>query len=208
MPQFCTNGQIARVTFPDGVIRDYPGPINLECFESYGNKNEQTTLAIGRRADQFDILYFGYQPGSFRYDFYIGGYLADIQGIFRDTNYTPINNTPGNFFVRCRGMINQPGSGAYGWFPLGDFSNYPVGNVLIYAASGVYDIRQKRYRIEIKDSSGLLLFEQGNFTNNNYSVNCVSVCPLNTIDCGDCCLDCQSTFNSISDIRRLISRLK
>ncbi|WP_353933323.1 hypothetical protein WJM97_22795 (plasmid) [Okeanomitos corallinicola TIOX110] len=31
-------------------------------------------------------------------------------------------------------------------------------------------------------------------------------CPPNTLDCGDCCLDCNSIFNSISNIRKSLSQ--
>jgi hypothetical protein len=63
------------------------------------------------------------------------------------------------------------------------------------------------YTISVTSSQGVNLFT-ANFTNPNYSVECVQGCPEGTLDCGDCCLDCDSIFNQISGIRSLISRIK
>jgi hypothetical protein len=49
---------------------------------------------------------------------------------------------------------------------------------------------------------------EGTFANCRYSVECIKGCPPNSLDCGDCCLDCNSIFNQISEIRALLSRLK
>jgi hypothetical protein len=40
------------------------------------------------------------------------------------------------------------------------------------------------------------------------SLVCTKDCPPNTLDCGDCCLDCASIFNGISGIRKIIAGLK
>ncbi|TAE58829.1 MAG: hypothetical protein EAZ76_10865 [Nostocales cyanobacterium] len=44
--------------------------------------------------------------------------------------------------------------------------------------------------------------------NNRNSVQIIDYecCPPNTLDCGDCCLDCNSIFNSISNIRKSLSQ--
>ncbi len=60
--------------------------------------------------------------------------------------------------------------------------------------------------IKVFDANGALIFQDTGSCPVSYTVACG--CPEGTLDCNDCCLNCDSTFNSISEIRGLLSRIK
>jgi hypothetical protein len=75
-----------------------------------------------------------------------------------------------------------------------------------YFNSEEYTEVPTQFNLTVTGNSGGILFDS-DYPTSDYSVNCIKGCPENTLDCGDCCLPCDEIFNSISDIRKLISRI-
>ncbi|MBD2569696.1 hypothetical protein [Anabaena lutea] len=86
---------------------------------------------------------------------------------------------------------------------------YPNTRNVLCNSRGSFVITEATFTVtgnilEITDNGQL-------FTYSIIDVNSVEVkdcCPENTLDCGDCCLDCATIFNAISAIRKSISGIK
>jgi len=190
MATYCNIGDIARVTFPGGSIQDFSDtPIEVFVNTMYGS--------TGMVDVWLDTGMGGW------------GFYPPVLGVFYKTggNYTHINGNRGyDFYVLCKGRYG------YVYFN-GDYGYAPLGYVAWGHSPSRFSVSQngqpspKTYQIIIKGNNGNELLKQ-TYSTNNYTVDCIQGCPPNTLDCGDCCLDCNSIFNSISDIRRLIATIR
>jgi hypothetical protein len=181
MTNHCQIGDIARVTFPDGNIQDF----NNTPVEITVKREDGQTPQFGTVMAQTDGGVYGL----------VGSFFAPIYDV-----YYVVEGRFWNLRVSHAAGISTAGGGSTGGRP---FTRTITG---WYFNSGG-TIRPPKYRIKIINSIGTEVFNQL-FDNPNYLVECVKGCPPNTLDCGDCCLPCDEVFNKISDIRRLLSRIK
>ncbi len=194
MASYCNIGDIARVTLPDGSIRDFTDTsISISFEESYPDCSRITIYFT-------PSIYRGYQgrvvqqPGS--YNVY-----APVSGI-------RINPNRNDWLeVYCRGRA-IPGFGCYppGWFRIGDLA-YPDYYVDPGTIENIVPVDEPERRLIITGYSGTTLYNEI-VESDDYSVECIKSCPEGTIDCGDCCLPCEPTVNSVVDLRMLVASLR
>ncbi|MTJ12220.1 hypothetical protein FJR11_06340 [Anabaena sp. UHCC 0187] len=192
MPVHCQAGDIARVTFPDGSILNFADtPINITCENNF---NQCTLCTIRIRYSRWDSAT---GTETVERNLY---HRWTIDGI----RINPLNNK--EIQIKSRG-------GEYDGCPTLEwrFVNMSIAvsrpwyftKVEILSISGTSTGKL----IKVSNTANDLLFS-GNFANCNYSVQCVSGCPPNSLDCGDCCLDCAEIFNGISAIRKILAGIK
>ncbi|MTJ56026.1 hypothetical protein FJR38_26935 [Anabaena sp. UHCC 0253] len=195
MPNYCEAGDTARVTFPDGSIQGFTGtPITISCDASPDNCS-RIDLSIKINALNGSNMPFSPILNLRRRAPIINMYLQ---------KYANLPNEP--FFQRLR--IIDSNNASLSCQP-GDYPIYTVSwpnKIISFEVLQIIYFSSSK-NIKIFNSLEEEIFS-GNFANCNYSVECLKVCPPNTIDCGDCCLPCDDIFNSISGIRALIRGLK
>ncbi|MBC5797134.1 hypothetical protein H5968_18735 [Sphaerospermopsis sp. LEGE 00249] len=188
MVTYCQAGDTARVTLPDGSIQDFsdtPITINVEYIGEFENN---------------------YDPQGYRITFWSTNnnkYLSPICYEYKIVNYYGwaiwnMQWMTAVYWRDCEGIWQ------------GVNAIYPSAPDLLVDKSvtcGNPETPLGGVHLTITGNSGTILLSQS-YSTNNYSVECIQGCPPNTLDCGDCCLDCNSIFNSISDIRRLISTIR
>ncbi|MEA5579538.1 hypothetical protein [Anabaena sp. UHCC 0451] len=185
MTVYCNEGEIARVIFPDGSIQDFPDtPVNIQISEEIGYQCQRIIITV-----TFNSF------GGIRKETN-GYYYGEILG-WRS------NGTSIEFL--CRGSDRQGGGCRIdiGWrygFNYGGFLITEPRD-FIYQTDG-YEIIPTKYRIRIVGSSGGELFNQL-FDSPDYSVECISGCSENEIDCNDCCLDCEDILNQVCTIKSI-----
>jgi hypothetical protein len=193
MTLFCTAGDTARVTFPDGTIRDYTGtPIDVAISQVNPTKNQYIVVALPYRTSSGATRIDTYAGVTFRDDVISIG-KGDISG--RDYMPFPGKKPHGTVIALL----------ADGTFQLVcyDYGNYDHLAPILYKGNNVIT---PTYRLVVKNSVGVSLFS-GTYATSSYTVQCIAGCPPNTLDCGNCCLNCADTFNGITNILRIISRL-
>jgi hypothetical protein len=193
MATFCQPGDTARVTLPDGSIQNFiDTPITITCNPEYA---ECSTATVN-----YSFTYH-------RLGVNISGTAqSGIRLPFQEIRIRPTDNRfiegfcRGNSSVSCVSLrwttINSVAniSSAY-YTQVAIISIIPSGN-------------PTGNRLIITGASGNQLFNQV-FSSCNYSVECIPPgCPPGTLDCNDCCLNCDSVFNEISSLRALIKGLK
>jgi hypothetical protein len=203
MPNYCQAGDIARVTFPDRVVREYTDtPILVTCEPLPHEYRVEWDLGVT------------YTPNGQT------GYERSVErrwsrgGIFPFRTVCINNQLFSQFFDNgVTGTPNVPKADAYwsnntryGYYYKNVCSVWSMFAVMISVSPWVPGSVPQN-QLKIIGLSGTQLF-LGNFPNCNFSVECVKSCPPNTLDCGDCCLDCMSIFNGISSIRKIIAGLK
>ncbi|AFZ56916.1 hypothetical protein H6G54_12065 [Anabaena cylindrica FACHB-243] len=183
MAQYCNTGDTARITFPDSSTEEFTDtPVNITA--------EPDTSTCASFTASFNASYI--QSGvnfSNRTLGFIGRYP------YNGWRFTGSSIEVNNALYLC-----PPGTSTQ-WDDIsGGINRYVYEGSLI-------SITPANYKIFVTGASGELLYE-GIFPTDNYSVECIEGCPPGTLDCGDCCLPCDEIFNSISDIRALVSRLR
>jgi hypothetical protein len=195
---YCNSGDTATVTLPDGSVKSFTDtPIDVTCVESYGNKCELVTISLG--------------ISTTRFDYYYGNFYGDVIAVGRwigptytkDSDFVPLDGKGGDFRAKCRGKQNVQSCGNYAWMPLGYLPWYAAKTWQVYSANNGGWQSTKKYRITVTGKSGIILFEKGNFSSNNYSVACAKSCPDGTLDCGDCCLPCDEILTKVCILENL-----
>ena len=197
----CLQGEIAKVTLTNTVL-EFPGPISISC--EYGLQPCQELLVT------YEI----------RYAFRSGLWPASLISTHNVTVFAPFVNIIGRYnpdrasksgeiIAISRGVLGQTFCTSsiretvilgYCCFDSTPFSSVTVLSVKI-KATGI----EAPKRLVIRDANGVELYSQ--LGDCFFSVECKAPCPEGTLDCGDCCLDCNSIFNSISAIRRILRTL-
>ncbi|MBD2628842.1 hypothetical protein [Trichormus variabilis] len=197
---YCQAGETARVTFPDSSVQDFSAPIAVEINSEFGDS--------GQRYDYLmDYLYYDIFNPS--------GILLSTNGQLRAPIYSPYIIS-GEGFWQIWISSHTDSGGSYSATPVerlliqGNFTSRRPQSVSIQgikiSLNGV-DIPPK-YRFKVRAiSSNLLLFEEV-YPSQNFSVECLQGCPPNTLDCGNCCLDCASIFNALSGLKKALFNLK
>lgn len=213
MSTYCQEGNTARVTFPDGEIAEYlNAPIqvmveeSLHLFRIYnafefwsdngsgGFKAGQGSGYTNIWAEPSDINQpffktYNTSPGNIReYSFWINAFRFQNSASKEDIYLRGYQNPLNPFFIKPWFLYNG-GADFYEILPF-------VGNQPLF---------QPSYTIKVSDRDNNLLKEK-TYSSNEYLVECVG-CPPNTLDCGDCCLPCDSIFNAISSMRSQLSRI-
>ncbi|MTJ14870.1 hypothetical protein FJR11_20280 [Anabaena sp. UHCC 0187] len=199
MPVHCQAGDIARVTFPDGSIQDFtdtPISVTIESDDLTCQARwnfEFTYTHVGDSRTQRKSLgtywtkYYGYRiirpitSSGFGYAVEILSHGAALWTCSQTAIWERIITVSGGF-------IENPVFTSLG---------------LSYKAPA-YTLK---YKISVYSATGNLLFS-GTYNSAIYTVECIQGCPPNTLDCGDCCLDCASIFNGISAIRKILAGIK
>jgi hypothetical protein len=224
---YCNIGDTARVTFPGGAVQDYSDtPITITCDDNrpcqlpsnqviylFRLRGKTRAFGNGDYSQFVDWEQLVETPSYMNaYDTY-QGYRIDTREIStwnKYANRTYLTGTVKGFrlwvkhtrqFNNCTIFEND-----YGETPPYD-SLTSVELVSIRNKFAPTTLYPPLKLIKITGNSGAILHE-GNYENCNYSVECIEGCPEGTLDCGDCCLPCDEIFNSISDIRALVSRLR
>lgn len=205
MATFCQTGDIARVTFPDGSIRDFVDtPITIEAGDETGNRCEILRVIYSYYERVFVFVNNRWQERWQR----VLVQNVEVYGPFYGIYFKSSNNVE-NIFCLChdrhpfRVCSSLPREVA---FPADSNRKRQLELLTLIKVSDGQPV-PPMYRIKVTGSGGSVLFS-ALFNNSSYSVECIQGCPPNTLDCGDCCLDCNSIFNQISGIRALLSRLK
>ncbi len=181
MASYCTAGETARVTFPNGSIQEFVDtPINISVNQDLIRCGAYTLKIVGSYI-QAGALFRNQQISLTGKEFFGGirlnGYTLEI--------FDNLYNCP----------AQSPA-----WRNAHTFTRDYLSFQLLEKISNA------NYRIIITGKNGDELHNQ-TYSTNNYSVECIG-CPDGTLNCGDCCLPCEGTFNQISEIRSLLSRTK
>lgn len=194
MSTHCDAGDIARVTFPTGTIEDFTDtPVNITCTDEYPN------------CSRFLV--------TFRYQFaFANGNPAGSPA--STTQLLWSTNNASNFTTRVildgstrRGQVYCKGAntscGTEGWYTVvssaSNFYLFEITSIVPYQSNP-----DKQKRIKVIGYSGTEL-HSALYSNCSYSVECLEPCPEGTLDCGDCCLSCDETFNQISAMRAILA---
>ena len=218
MPTFCTAGQTARVTFPDGSIQDFTdSPIEVTVTPKYSSTNcASLRITVEFEVASANNIYvngvwkgYGYEAVWTLYQFFVYNPFNGL--LFKDKSQAVFDGRTfyKKLFTICRGFEVTP----YICRTLGEYQNSSnhagfsgnYRNLKVY--KGSVQLSPASYQITVTNSSSVQLFSQS-FSSDNYSVSCIATCPPNSLDCGDCCLDCASIFNGLSAIRKIIAGLK
>ncbi len=188
MAQFCNPGDTARVVLPNEFVEEYSdtpititcNPIEEDCARVFVTcRTERTHNSTGVVTVSENTV--GCQ--------------------------TPIGNVRISPFDNLQTQIECRGSGSstcrvFGWYlfqNLSPFGGNKWTKIEIISISNYY-------RLIITGNTGTELHNQL-YSNCNYQIECIPGCPPNTIDCGDCCLPCDSIFNQISALHAQVARL-
>jgi hypothetical protein len=202
MATFCQTGDTARVTFSDGEILEFPNsPISIE---------EKINYPDNPNCKRFVIYYSWLNSGSKR---------TGSKGISSPFGGLRIESSTGvsNLEVLCKGVNFN--CGIYQWYGLSvsstnnrdgtpSLTNLTLDRINYYNDNTFGNsefIITKTFTIT--DSLGSVTTKT-KAKSVSFSVDCIAGCPDGTLDCGDCCLPCDDTFNQISGIRSLLSRIK
>jgi hypothetical protein len=197
---YCNEGETATVTFPDGSVESFSDtPIEISCVPIQGIRCQAYTGTITVRYNsgvscqncintyQVDPFWGEYLPPPYRRPTNPATWAAVI--------------ARGRTTRACRSDLVETVIFSRSWIAILeilDWNFYPVDETVLDPPT-VWWIR-------VFGATGQMLFS-AEFQDCNYSVECLG-CPPRTINCGDCCLDCQSTFNSISSLRNMIRQLE
>ncbi len=181
----CAVGEIARITFSGGDILEFPGPIEITCNDPEPGKCFRISYSVVQR-----------QKGTNNFITTNGTLSAARRAPFSDSlvNGTYlIYHKCGQLLIANESQFYIPVSGSFSVQEVAP----PCGlDCAPYAG------------IKIKDINGSILYQDSTTICNSYSVSCIAGCPSGTLDCGDCCLSCDTVFNEISSIRALVRSLK
>ncbi|AFZ57657.1 hypothetical protein H6G54_26765 [Anabaena cylindrica FACHB-243] len=182
MASYCNAGDIARITLPDNSTEEFTDtPINVTT--------EPDTSPCGSFTAIFNASYI--QSGV----------------NFPNKTLSFIGKYPYNGW-RFTGSSLEINSALYHCPPgtITQWDDISGGiNRVVYEGSLV-GITPANYKIIVTGASAEILYE-GLFSTNSYSIECIEGCPEGSLDCGDCCLDCDSVSSGLSNIRNAIINL-
>ncbi len=193
MTQFCEIGNTARVTFPDGSVQEFSDtPVSISCVDVPVNLSSPVRCWgwRGTTANNSKWAFFSCAK--------VASWQVSSPGFsqpYRDGGRVLLTS----FFTGTTEIAFIPNDAARILFATG--YTQISGNC---ATSCMNENLNKI--ITVTGNTGASLFE-GEFATCNYSVECSSGCPPGTLDCGDCCLNCNDIFNSISSLRAAVASL-
>jgi hypothetical protein len=205
---YCNSGDTATVTFPDGAIRDFIGPVEISTTMEIGNSCQLITVAY-----QYYVKIY-YNNSSFivqQNQLALIDLYAPVTNIFIKDNlqsdrkswgYSVAFSCRGNFASGC---VSPPREIAEvgGCCSTRQISTTSGNYARILSAKlKSTNANIPLYRITVANLSGTVLFS-GLFNNNNYTVTCKTPCPPNTLDCGDCCLPCDEILTKVCILENL-----
>lgn len=192
MPVYCNEGEIARVTLPDGSVQDFPGPIDIEIVSTNVDCNLQYLVLI-----DYTSAWRG-DPSNFTASsFQIWCYppVVDVFFVIINTSLgiDIISRQYGNDCwpqpIQVRVLTSgQTIGGTLSWQIINQRYTKPW--------------LTPSYKISIYSLEGILLFSS-TYESNNYLVECVAGCSENEIDCGDCCLPCDEVLDRVCNLKLL-----
>lgn len=216
MTLYCQAGDIARVTLPDGSIRDFRDtPITIDATrEAYNTLGKDITIGISSINPRYvngEIV--GVEDYNNYYRFVAQGNILNAGRYAESTGFIPLPTSfppYSNFVVLLDRNVQYLGDrwlyvpiqNTGGWSWGGNFYNFKIYD------HSLNQWLEPSYNIKITGNSGNILFNE-TYSTNNYTVDCTQGCPPNTLDCGNgnCC-SCDEIYNGISEIRNLLSRLR
>ncbi|GAX37884.1 hypothetical protein NIES3585_39290 [Nodularia sp. NIES-3585] len=209
MAQYCQAGDTARVTFPDGEKRDYPAPIDMKCEDGLLSPPKlQVEITVSYRAKVFfnNGNSFYYVGGTNKTSNY-SGYSA-FSPVLGTRIISDSNGSHFEILYFDSSHATEPSWVRY-WSYYPSYQIFEFANILSIESKfpGVAPPGDLKKKIISVSKSGSIFFT-GQYDSCGYSVECVKPCPPNTLDCGDCCLNCQSFFNQLSALRAQIWRIK
>lgn len=214
MVTYCQAGDTARVTLPDGSIQDFSDtPITIDFTRSYSEAIVNFNVNSGAFSynspsglEVYNFISSGAMKFAPQHPTVDGWWswkevISDI-GNYGEDSTNIAANFPGwkidDYYRNKLGML--PKNSIYQTWDTNYLDN--SGTITIK-----FFLRSIEGILIVTGNSGNILFNQS-YSTDNYTVECIQGCPPNTLDCGDCCLDCNLIFNSISDIRRLILTIR
>ncbi|MDB9362227.1 hypothetical protein PN509_18235 [Nodularia spumigena CS-588/02] len=192
MSTYCQPGNTARVTFPDGVTQDFTDtPINITCLDDFPPCTGLTVTYNVVWTDQFNRT---------KNDTYITGRWSKFGGL----RAVPVSTITD----RVEGFDQGPTASGQSCKPTQEWRFVAfLGKIQSLSVVSVVAGNTPPKKITVTGSSGDVLFS-ATFSDCNYQVECLEGCPPGTLDCGDCCLPCDETFNAISAMRMQVASLK
>ncbi|MDJ0674399.1 MAG: hypothetical protein QNJ36_03185 [Calothrix sp. MO_167.B42] len=186
----CSPGERARVTLPDGSEKSFTDtPVSIEV----------TPNPVGEKGQIGKMFYR--RSGRSSYTYYNGRLYGQVYSV-SVVNHVPFWSVVSSSNTNSRGGFSEtPGQRIHGT------TTFPVSlDDWYFLEDGSNDELRPTYTITVTGSSGILLFEK-QYNNENYSVECVQGCPPGTLDCGDCCLDCNDIYTEIVSLRLLTNSI-
>ncbi|MDJ0675510.1 MAG: hypothetical protein QNJ36_09050 [Calothrix sp. MO_167.B42] len=187
---FCTTGELAKVTLPDGNIQEFTDtPITIKSKK----------LPVG----EFGIagrLYYQ-RGGSSNFTYYNGRVYGPVVDVYVQ-HHAPFYSVRSVSYTGSYGQFSQtPGIRVHGTFTFA----ITISDWYFVPDNG-FPLRPE-FEITVTGNSGNQLFQK-NYITDNYSVECVQGCPPGSISCGNCCLNCSDLLKDILKVRRRILNLK
>lgn len=204
MAQYCKAGDTARVTFLDGSIQEYSDtPITIECQD--GN------LTCAQQDSRRFTVNFGWSYRRVSDDVVVSASFVrtNVSLPIGNTFIAPFGSIPLALYIQV--PVNNADRQACRFSDASVSAPSPEKVVLWHGITSITltsdpEVILPRKTLTVTGASGTQLFS-GNFDDCGYSVECLEGCPPNTLDCGDCCLNCQPIFNQLSALRAQLARL-
>lgn len=183
MVSYCQAGQKAIVTLADERVLEYSQnlPIDVTCQEEFDECQQVT-------------VYYSYTTRHTN------------TGALQTTNATTTQKAPiGGLRISSDKLkIDIYSRGGLGNCLSADWRNLVTisvfGSRQIISAEITAIQTPARRRLTIKNSLGTTLFNEVVSTC-GYTVDCQEKCPPNSLDCGNCCLDCASIVQQLRNAR-------
>jgi hypothetical protein len=183
MANYCQDGQKAVVTLADGRVLEYSQnlPIDVTCNEEFDDC-QQVTVSYSYTTRHTST-------GALQTTNAAVSQKAPISGLRISSDKLKID-------IYSRGGLEACSAPAWrnilslSVFGLREITSAQITNIATAA----------RRRLIIKNSLGTTLFSEVVPTC-GYTVDCQAKCPPNSLDCGNCCLDCASILQQLKNAR-------
>ncbi|MDB9372795.1 hypothetical protein [Nodularia sphaerocarpa] len=200
MSSHCDAGDTAKVTLPNGVIETFTDtPITIECEQD--NSTSRRYFVTVKNT----VVYppSPQLPNGATQVFNFSGSRWSVDGDLFSTRVVNIQNSVApQIYTRGGGLT--PANPR--WENMLSSSSQNDIIIEIISITPIAGLPPAPKTITITGASGNVLLS-ANFDDCNYQVECITGCPPNTLDCGDCCLDCDSVLSAIQGMRSQISNL-
>ncbi len=211
MALFCTTGQSARVTwqFPGRAARSVgfsKCPIDVKVGESYATTRVGVGGITGGGYGQYSNSNKTFTWNNLDPAYYWEFFRIATGTVFSQPATCVVTGT-GASYGETRTVLDQLPAGNYLFdpgVPIRNGSSMTVNRYTLTSfAVTAYKYLKSGFKIEITDTSGYKLIDTGT-AEPTYSVKCGG-CPPNTIQCGDCCLECRDVR---AKLRQINERLR
>ncbi|MFN6515699.1 MAG: hypothetical protein RMY29_014555 [Nostoc sp. CreGUA01] len=183
MTSHCQIGQKAVVTLADGRVLEYTQnlPIDINCVEEF-DECQQVTVSYSYTTRHTST-------GALQTTNATTSQKAPIGGLRISSDKLKID-------IYSRGGLGNCLSAD--WRNLVSISAFALREIISAQITNI--ATAARRRLTIKDSLGETLFSEIVSTC-GYTVDCQEKCPPNSLECGDCCLDCASIVQQLRNAR-------